>query len=557
VRLNIRFKKEILFLGAYMATAENPLKVVPNITKDAGSQELVLKESSNEFFFAVVGHAGSGTSVIAESLQDLLSQTSIGPDKIDAEILKARIVIESWAQKKKLPLPNPGGAKTLDDVELLQNYGDQMRAELCGDKPDYAAVAQQLVLSIRELRAKKVRAPLEAGAVIKPDGKPRAYILDSLRHPDEVKLLQHLYQDAFVLIGVVCAEQKRIGRIMQKYTGANEVDARQFMERDANAKEKHGQHVADAFHLSDYFIDNTVDRTGPSAKHWDVPDKLSRLVKIIAHSELIRPNGEETAMYHAHSAQMQSACLSRQVGAALVDSTGNVVATGCNEAPRAGGGVYGESLGSDNPPDYRCAMFPAQADRFCRNTREQNEIINELIKQIPELNVLSNTRKAGLAVELRTTRIGGLVEFSRAVHAEMDALLSAARKGTSLLASRLFVTTFPCHYCARHIVTAGVDEVQYIEPYPKSLAFNLHQDAIAIEHPDWVAPSKGGDKVLFRPFSGVAPRLYERCFLKDRELKDKNTGIMKIQAPQWGTPWHLSRASYPEMEAKLSEGVKQ
>jgi Cytidine and deoxycytidylate deaminase zinc-binding region len=82
--------------------------------------------------------------------------------------------------------------------------------------------------------------------------------------------------------------------------------------------------------------------------------------------------------------------------------------------------------------------------------------IIELIKQIPELDILGDARKAKLAIELRTTRIGGLVEFSRAVHAEMDALLSAARKGTSLIASRLFVTIFPCHYGARHIVTAGV-----------------------------------------------------------------------------------------------------
>ncbi len=41
-----------------MATAENPMIVVTP-SKDAGSQELVLKESSNEFFFAVVGHEGS------------------------------------------------------------------------------------------------------------------------------------------------------------------------------------------------------------------------------------------------------------------------------------------------------------------------------------------------------------------------------------------------------------------------------------------------------------------------------------------------------------------
>jgi deoxycytidylate deaminase len=534
-----------------MATAQNPLKIIGSASATgAGSQELVLKESSNEFFFAVVGHAGSGTSVVAAQLRDLLQQRSVGLDHIDVDILKARTVIEAWATAKGLPLSSAGGPKTLKDVERLQDYGDEMRGELRKGRPDCTAVARRLIFKIREMRATKVGASLTPGVPIEPDRKPRAYILDSLRHPDEVKLLRHLYEDAFILIGVVCAEQRRFQRLLKKYEGATEQDVRAFMERDARAKEKHGQQVGEAFHLADYFIDNTVDRG--SAKDWGVPEKLSRLVKIIIHSELIRPNGEETAMYHASSAQMQSACLSRQVGAALVDVDGNVVATGTNEAPRAGGGVYGESLESDSR-DYRCAMFPDATKRFCRNTREQNEIIQELITQIPELNALGGERKKTLAVELRKTRIGGLLEFSRAVHAEMDALLSAARKGTSLIGSRLFVTTFPCHYCARHIVTAGVDEVQYIEPYPKSLAFDLHEDAIAIEHLDWKAPSQGGPKVLFRPFSGVAPRLYERSFLKNRELKDKDTGIMKIQEPEWGRPWDLSRISYPEMEAKLDE----
>ena len=41
---------------------------------------------------------------------------------------------------------------------------------------------------------------------------------------------------------------------------------------------------------------------------------------------------------------MRSACLSRQVGCALMDSAGTLIATGTNEAPRAGGGVYGETF---------------------------------------------------------------------------------------------------------------------------------------------------------------------------------------------------------------------
>jgi hypothetical protein len=59
--------------------------------------------------------------------------------------------------------------------------------------------------------------------------------------------------------------------------------------------------------------------------------------------------------------------------------------------------------------------------------------------------------------------------------------------------------------------------------------------------------------VLFRPFSGVAPTLYKRAFLKDRDLKDNSTGKMTIKAPEWGAPWHLSKISYLDVEAELCE----
>jgi hypothetical protein len=94
---------------------------------------------------------------------------------------------------------------------------------------------------------------------------------------------------------------------------------------------------------------------------------------------------------------------------------------------------------------------------------------------------------------------------------------------------------------------------------------NLHRDAIAIEHSGWLPPSQIAamhdpkkqkeSRVLFRPFSGVAPQLYKRAFMKDRELKNKDTGEMFIQDPSWGTPWHLPKRSPAELEAELSKEV--
>lgn len=154
----------------------------------------------------------------------------------------------------------------------------------------------------------------------------------------------------------------------------------------------------------------------------------------------------------------------------------------------------------------------------------------------------------------------------------MDALLSAGREGVSTIGTRLFVTTFPCHYCARHVVSAGVYEVQYIEPYPKSLALDLHKDAIETNPESWQPPevksmaqdqaaASGKDqirkdqagKVLFRPFIGVAPRLYLRAFEKTRVLKDKITGDMLIGDPDWGDEWSPFTSAYPQLEAALTK----
>ena len=121
--------------------------------------------------------------------------------------------------------------------------------------------------------------------------------------------------------------------------------------------------------------------------------------------------------------------------------------------------------------------------------------------------------------------------------------------------------------------------MQFIEPYPKSLALELHDDAIAVEESDWHPPEETGmaeakrrrrfaaeagkvvpeqiaaGRVLFRPFVGVAPNLYLRAFEKTRRLKDRITGEFEIQAPEWGDEWSPFTAAYPDLEAALTKSL--
>lgn len=565
-RLSVVASTESSHSGKILSKVAEKVSAGAAIPSAKDSKDVISQNRSSEMFFAVVGPVGAGGSRVIESLKRACEASGY-----KTEWIKASTLIKQWHEENGSSLP-PAGEKTLELVEAYQNAGDKMRER------DAAEVAREVLREIARRRAEATEVAYVRGEPVRPNNERRAYLIDSIRHPAEVSLLRRTYGSAFALVGVVCEEGRREQRILEKYFRKprhNEPlvkdQVQRFIQRDSDdAGNKRGQHVAEAFFEADYFIDNSED--DPEGTKFALDEPLGRLVNIVAHDQIVRPTMEETAMHHAHSARVRSACLSRQVGAALVDSDGTVVATGVNEVPAAGGGVYGEGFGKPHEhEDHRCAF---RETRYCSSNKQQNKIVDELIAALPELAAVGD--KLELATRIRKTRLGGLIEFSRAVHAEMDALLSAGREGVSTVGTRLFVTTFPCHYCARHIVGAGVYEVQYIEPYPKSLALELHNDAIETNPFKWQPPERKSmaaqrkaveqqqrdgaapeprrpGKVLFRPFVGVSPRMYTRAFEKTWRLKDKITGNFEMEAPEWGDEWSPFTVGYPDLEAALTK----
>lgn len=517
-------------------------------TRGQAGQDVLRQLRTNEVFIAIVGPAGAGSGTAAQILKSFLQD-----NEFEVEIIKASSLIRTAALSNGFDVPAEGARKSLQNVRTMQDRGDELRlGSLYKLSEDHSAIAR-LVLSEIARRRAMLQGVDYTGSPIEPNGRHRAFIIDSLRHPAEVALFRQVYQDSFSLIGIVCDPVKREKRIRENFFdrsqwGDSDVKrrVREFLTRDEDAPQKHGQHVSDTFHEADFFVDNSID-AGDDLAITGMNDQLRRFVNLITQKKIVRPTIAETAMHQARSAQMRSACLSRQVGASLVDPSGNIVATGTNDVPRAGGGLYGESFTLEIEGDQRCAF---RESVFCSSNQQQNIIIDELIESFPEL--ADGKEKADVVKRLRGTRLGGLIEFSRAVHAEMDAILSASISGTSPRGCRMYVTTYPCHYCARHIVAAGIDEVQFIEPYPKSKATDLHSDSISTESVEWLPPSEGGKHVLFRPFVGVAPRLYRRVFLKDRSYKDKVTGEFAFGEPSWGGPSEAYKVSYPSMETELA-----
>ncbi len=54
----------------------------------------------------------------------------------------------------------------------------------------------------------------------------------------------------------------------------------------------------------------------------------------------------------------------------------------------------------------------------------------------------------------------GETKYNFVVHAELNAILNS--RGKSLVNSKVFVTLFPCHECAKAIIQTGVKEVIYL-----------------------------------------------------------------------------------------------
>jgi deoxycytidylate deaminase len=314
-----------------------------------------------------------------------------------------------------------------------------------------------------------------------------AHILLSLKRPQEVELLRAIYGPGFYLIGVFASENDRL----QYLTRDKNIPSREawlLMKRDQEEELAYGQHSRKTFELADVFIQLKGD---------EYKKQLERFLDLIFGNPYLTPEPDEHAMFLASSSALRSGQLARQVGAAVRSSSGDIVALGCNDVPAAGGGLYWPGI-NDARDHVR---------GFDSNDFEQTEIVKDVLQR---LNVKPDVKDA--LKRLQKSRLMDITEYGRAVHAEMDALLTCARSGVSPIGASLFTTTFPCHNCTRHIIAAGFKRVVYIEPYPKSMASKLHRDAIELPGTRSFKIRDGRPRIPFEPFVGIGPRRFYDLF---------------------------------------------
>jgi cytidine deaminase len=442
------------------------------------------KDYPYELFFGIVGYLGNDLDGIIKQLEKILKKFNFKTNIIVlSELLKQFKEYQVYHEKED------------ERLNFFMNAGDEVRKKMeLGE-----ALAILVINKIREIRKTETQN-------IKPLYR-QAFILKSLKHPSEVALLRYIYRSSFYLISVYSPRDSRIDnlarKIMQSHGGIQNYRYRAYAEeliqRDESEVQlpKYGQNVRDTYPSADVFID-TRDQN-------EVEKSLERFIELIFGNTFHIPTTDEFGMFNAYASARRSGSLARQVGASITNEFGELISTGTNEVPKFRGGHYttdqhndtrNSALGYD-PNDQKKIHLLADT---LRNLKKL-----DLLKEITDKSI--NDLAIRIKPQLKNTQIMNLIEFTREVHAEMDAILTASRTPISIRDSILYSTTFPCHDCTKHIVGAGIKKVVYFEPYPKSLASDLYSDFISIDESRDIP-----NKVKFEPFVGISPILYMEIF---------------------------------------------
>lgn len=423
------------------------------------------KKDRSEIFLGLVAPVGIDLNRIDDLLNDYLSKKF--------KYTKYTIRLSSL-------IPNIDGIKTkIDNSSEYSRIDTGMQA---GNEARFGSGHRDILAKHSIVEVQNIRKSQEP----KPES---AYVFRSIKNPNEALLYRAVYGKGFFLLGFYSARKNKIKYLVERQ-GMTKPEANRLIMRDEEESDRYGQQTRNTFYTSDVFFD--VD-SGDFERH------LKNFFDLIFGYPYITPTKDEFAMFLAFASSFRSGDLSRQVGAVIASEEGEIIATGCNDVPKKGGGLYW----SDDLNDARDFK---KGYEF--NKKMKNKIATKIVSGIKSKESKVEISEEEVIEILKRSGLFDITEYGRAVHAEMEALLTCSRVGISSRGGTIYSTTFPCHNCAKHIVASGIKRVVFVEPYPKSKALELHDDSIEIKK----VPTNGTTKVVFQTFIGIGPRRFIDLF---------------------------------------------
>lgn len=286
-----------------------------------------------------------------------------------------------------------------------------------------------------------------------------------------------------------------------------------FIEIDVELlNKKSGQQISELFHKSHYFINLDLPKS-------NIENEISKFVNLLTGQYKEYPTQDEFGMCLAYQASVRSNFPGhRHVGAAIVSTEGEVISVASIRAPAKSSNPTRQDQNKIEPGyDKYYKKIDSWSDFIDSITTSKEEKNNQIKLDATSTNTLADINKF----------IKSILDFHPCTHAEISAIIDAAKLGVSVREAILYTTTFPCHLCAKDIINAGISRVVYLEAYPKSKNKELYPDLI-----DFDINSKS-EKTPFEFYCGIAPKRFLYAYSLDNQAKNKIIPLLQFELPKY------------------------
>ncbi len=301
----------------------------------------MIKQEFPEIIIGLIGAVGTDYARVIELLSVTLSK---------ADYTVKIIIVSKFIDGLKTDEGNKRETERIDD--LINGCNNIVKKEA---QNNHKRSDPKSDIKYDYLAAKVIKTIVE-GRLHENKEKKVCYIIQSIKRVDEINLLRNIYGRNLILISIYTPADVRREYLLRKdkewifrenlEDHKKEIDQsdekiENLFNKDKKEKNSGGQNVVGCFPLGDYFIryDDKLE----------LESDIERFIKILFGDPFVTPTRDELCMYVANAMACRSSDLSRQIGAVLADDEGSILATGCNDTPKFGGGQYWEG---DNP-DHR------------------------------------------------------------------------------------------------------------------------------------------------------------------------------------------------------------
>jgi len=373
-------------------------------------------------------------------------------------------------------------------IERMQDFGDQIRKYGKVFPNDDSELNPEHIFILPSILRRLIKSYIVANG-------SKFFVIDAFRNPYEVEYFKRRYSE-FYLIAI----QRSIRDRQEALKDYDSEALYRLEEREQGklVKEKLKENISDwvtsqnipeCAQKADYLIHNYSD----NSKTW--PYLRYHLIRLIALSQYpggIPPNSDERSMQLAMTAKQNSGCMSRHVGAIVTNREGYLLGVGWNDPPSG---------------QIPCSLRTAKEliENLDKIAFSEYERSGQFIQHITDQNL--GDKPYCFCDQLSLIEGKKSREFTRAMHAEENALIQAMVHGAETIKEgTLYTTDSPCTLCAKKAYHLGIKRIVYIEEYP----------GISLEHSIRV----GDRSIQIDQFEGATGSSYSKIFVPLMPEKD-------------------------------------